>query len=377
MLTIGEVEAKLESAAALESAATPIVPVVEPVATPAVASPVAEPTPVAEPASEPLDNEASFDLPDYGKPATEPKAEAAPNSPQAQVSWEDAIKDVDKKELLKKAGVSGFVIEMNEHIANGGNPVDYLNAKSIDYNSFSDEDIIKSDLKKQFPFLSKDEVERMINKKYGLTGGAEDDADGLLMLKTDAHSKRTSLINEQQRFKIAEPIAKVNEEHSQQEQQAQQAELESRMKAFEQRMRNEPANKSLLEEKKISINLGEGVTPFNIKVSNPELLVSPQYNQEALIRAMAKNPQEVEFNKLELDPAKVQRMMLVGLDPNYERNFYNYGLAQGMKKVVSEGQNAQRQPQQQAAASNASLGQTFSTSATKGTIGGLLQKLGG
>jgi hypothetical protein len=38
----------------------------------------------------------------------------------------------------------------------------------------------------------------------------------------------------------------------------------------------------------------------------------------------------------------MQRIILAASNPNYERDLYNYGVAQGKKLLIEEGQNAGR-----------------------------------
>ncbi len=71
-----------------------------------------------------------------------------------------------RKELLKKAGVSQFAIDMDEHLLMGGKAEDFLAAKAIDYTKVSDEDLVKNSLKKEYPDFSKEDIDELYLAKY-------------------------------------------------------------------------------------------------------------------------------------------------------------------------------------------------------------------
>lgn len=310
-------------------------------AQPAPAEPAATPAPVAEAVIQPLAeapapaeaNVSTFVLPEYGEEA----AEAAPaNQPTAPaVNWQDAIKEVDQTEVLKVAGVSDFAIELDKHIKGGGDPLDYLNAKAIDYNKVSDESLVKADLQKQYPTFSPQQIDLMFNRKYGVSEDAEqeDKEFAELQLKADAHNTRQQKIAEQQRFKIAEPVQQ-NQEAQVQQAAEQRRQMEETFKWYQE---NE-ATKNLMTSKRVAIDLGEDGN-FNYAIDKPEALMKGILDGETWRRMTSVNPKESDVTKLIPDVAKLQRLVLAASNPNYEKDLVNYGKSLALPKLVAEGQN--------------------------------------
>lgn len=268
---------------------------------------------------------------------------AAPATVAAETpafNLDEELKKLDRKEILKKLAVNDFSIEMDDYIAKGGKPSDYLSARSIDFNQVSDEELIKNEYRTQFPHFTKEEVNRLFNKKYGTTEDMSEDevADRLLELKADGHVKRQARIQEQQQFKIPEAVTpQVNDEAYEQWKQAQ----ESQSKLIEQTrnfFENHEATKSLNESKKVAVSLGEGVPPFNFNVDRPEIIN----------RALTDNGEiwsRLTYTQSgEPDVKKQQLLLLFAANPDkFMRDIFSYGMNFGVRqKVVGEGQNAQR-----------------------------------
>lgn len=291
---------------------------------------------VAESTTTQEENVVSFSLgdePTSTTPATEP------TQVQSTFNWRDEIKKLDKKEVAKELGLNDFALEIDEYLAKGGKAIDYLNAKSVDYNSFSDEQIVKEDLKKQYPTFTPQQIDLMFNRKYLVSDVMEDDEKEFvaLQLKADAYNSRQAKIAEQQKFKIPDtPILHKDEAYEQwkQQQEAQPAAMEQ-LKNF---YLNHEATKKLNESKRVAVSLGEGVPAFNFSINNPEALTRLYTDGgetfQKLISTKAGEP----------DVAKQHLIGLFSYDPHkYSQEIFNYGMQMGMKKkLVEEGQNAQR-----------------------------------
>lgn len=253
-------------------------------------------------------------------------------------SIDEEIKKLDKKELLKKAGVSDFIIEFEEHISNGGSGVDYLQAKAIDYTSVSDEDLIKSDLKKQYPNLSQQQIDIMFNRSYGVNedSSEEDREFALAKLSADGYRIRQAKIDEQKRFKIQDPISVSNPEYEEWKQSRENAQ-----KQYEESVNyfnNHSATKSLIESKKVVIDFGDGVKPFNFRLNNPELITKAMTDDGTIMQKI------LSTETGEPDVAKQQLVTLFAFNPkSFIQAIYDYGAAMGTrKKLVEDNQNAQR-----------------------------------
>lgn len=261
-------------------------------------------------------------------------------APTAQsFNWKDEIKKLDKAEILKELGVSDFAIELNEHMVRGGKPVDYLDARAVDYNAVADDKLVKDSLKKQFPTFSSQQIDLYFSRKYSVSEDATDDEKAFaeLQLKADAHTVRQQAISEQQKYKLPENgIPQTDEAYQQWKQQQ-----ETRTSFVEQRNNfysSHEATKSLHESKKVTISLGKDVPPFNFNIDRPELIT------ESFTDGGKTWQRLTTTQSGEPDVAKQQLISLFSVDPNkFMQTIFNYGQQIGVRnKIVGEGQNAQR-----------------------------------
>jgi len=297
---------------------------------------------VTELSQQPDNSSSDFDI-DFGDSSQSQQRQSNDNQPaqnQPVFNLDEELKKVDKKEILKKLGVSDFAIEIDQHINGGGQPADYLNARAIDYNKVSDENIIKNNLKKHFPDgTSDDQINIYFNKKYGFSEDASDDDKifAALQLKSDAHNLRQQLISEQQKFKIPEtPIPQKDEAYEQWK--VSNIESQQRMEAISNYYLQHEATKALNESKRVAINLGEGVAPFNFVINKPELITKAFTDGGETWKKLTQTPQG------EPDVAKQQLIALFSFNPSkFVQDIFNYGKSMGVRKeIIEEGQNAQR-----------------------------------
>lgn len=261
-------------------------------------------------------------------------------TPAPSFNWKEELKKIDKGEILKELGVNDFAIEIDKHILGGGQPIDYLQARAIDYNKFSDEALVKDSLRKEYPNLTPSQVDLMFNRKYSIPEDASDEDKEFLtaQLQADGYKIRQTKIAEQQRFKIADaPIPQKDEAYEQwkQNKDREAQEIETARNYFN----SHPATKSLNESKRVTISLGEGVAPFNFVIDKPELINRVLTDDGTAWTKLTNTPQG------EPDVAKQQLLTLVAANPQKVfQDIFNYGMQMGERKRVTEGQNAQRQP---------------------------------
>lgn len=264
---------------------------------------------------------------------TQEPAQAAQAKPQ---DWRELIKSVDRKEVAKALGLSDFALELDEHVNRGGRADDYLNAKAVDYAKVSDVDLMKSDFAKKYPHLEPDERDYLFNKKYGITEFDDEDAqrDKRIGLKADAYEIRQQKIAEQAKFKIAEPKAATqNNEEAVRAQQAEELRVQQQFDFINQH----PATQSLINSKRVTIDLGDGVSPFNVSVDNPTAITKLFSDGEEWHRATSTDkgePNVVLMNQIAL-VAKTKGDIF--------KHIFNYGKSVGARKImVDDGQNARR-----------------------------------
>lgn len=296
------------------------------------------------------DGEAAFSMDSFSSEsvnAEEVNQESAQTA--AQVDWKEEIKKKDRREVLKAAGLSDFAIDFAEYYESGNDPYKYLEAKSFDWNKVGDIDVIKQDYKAQYPTFDEAQIERLISKKYGFIEGGddEDNADALLMVKADAHISREARIKEQQSFKIPQLPVKEQEVQKTVEAEMQKLVAEQRQIAESEYSnvvkfyQEHQATKELSESKKLGIDVGLE-KPFYFKVDKPELITKALTDGDFWQRITASNPQEVDATKLVPDVNKLQKLIIAAMNPNFEKDIFNFGKSQGIKSVIEDGQNAQR-----------------------------------
>jgi hypothetical protein len=313
------------------------------------------------------ENQASFSMPSFDGESNEgEEGEAAANI----VDWKEELKKANPKDILKELGYDDFVAEFAEFRKNGGDAYKYLEAKAFDWETVNHQDLVLDELKLQYPHLADDKIEKLYQAKYKLSEYAseEDKEVGLIQLEADAELIRQKRIAEQKAFQIPElsrsqeAIEVQNRMAEQQEMQAQQ--VQQALQFF----REHEATKNLMESKRVAIDLGDN-GKFNFTVDKPETLMAVALDSEKWQRVIAVNPQEADPSKLIPDVAKLQKIALVALNPNYEKDLVNYGKSLGLKTIVEEGQNARRPVGSTPAQPNESFAEAIKNRAKVGVLG--------
>ena len=317
------------------------------------------------------ENASSFSMPNFEEQQQGQTAEANENQANATIAdWKNELKKADPKEILKELGYDDFVAEFAEFRKNGGDAYKYLEAKAFDWDSVGHEDLIMDDLKLQYPHLSDDKIERLYQAKYKQSELAsdEDREVGLIQLEADAELVRQKRINEQKSFQIPD-IARTQEAVDMQAMYEEQRKLESEQaQKVLQFFQEHEATKNLYQSKRVAIDLGDN-GKFNFNIDKPENLMSVALDSEKWQRAISINPQEADPNKLIPDVAKLQKIALVAMNPNYEKDLVNYGKSLGLKAIVEEGQNARRPIGNTPAQPNESFAEAIKTRAKVSTLG--------
>ena len=327
-------------------------------------------TVVTEPEAQVEENVTAFSIPNYGdEPAEESSTEPQASASVQVTDWREQLKKSDPKEILKELGYDEFVADFAEFRKNGGDAYKFLEAKAFDWNNVSHTDLVFDELKLQYPNLSDDKIEKLYQARYKQTEFAadEDKEVGLIQLEADAELVRQKRIHEQQQFRIPE-VSRPQEVDNQLQYAEQERVLAEQQQQVLQFFREHDATKSLLESKRVAIDLGDNGR-FNFNIDKPENLMAVALDGEKWQRAISVNPQEADPAKLIPDVAKLQKIALVALNPNYEKDLVNYGKSLGLKAIIEEGQNARRPVGSVPAQPNESLGEAFGSRAKMGTIG--------
>ena len=218
--------------------------------------------------------------------------------------------------------------------------------------------------------MTDDKIEKLYQAKYKQSEYASDDDKeiGTIQLEADAELIRQKRIAEQKTFQIPD-VMNSQEVNQFQERMAEQQKIESeRVQQALQFFKEHDATKNLMESKRVAIDLGDN-GKFNFTVDKPETLMAVALDSEKWQRAIAVNPQEADPSKLIPDVAKLQKIALVALNPNYEKDLVNYGKSLGLKSIVEEGQNARRPIGSTPAQPNESFAEAIKNRAKVGTLG--------
>lgn len=318
-----------------------------------------------EPVQTPSDT-VEFKMPSFEAPTSPTETK---EGVQHQItSWKDAIKNVDRKELLKEAGLDDFDIEFSDYRKNGGDPYKYVAINGIDYNKISDDVLAKESLKQEYPFLDEIRLNKLFISRYKQNEEANEDERELgdIQKQYDASKYRQKMIAEQQQFKMPQV---QQQQQAQPQDNAEQEKQIARTQQLVQYLNNNEATKSLIESKRVAINLGENVLPFKYNIDKPESLLSHALDGKKWARAIAINPEEPDETKLMPDVHKIQRLVIAALNPNYEKDIFNYGMSYGHEKEIEKGMNAKKPDSKPSIPSKETLKDAWKTRAKVSTYG--------
>jgi hypothetical protein len=314
------------------------------------------------------DNQSSFSMPSFDGEGDSEGEEG--QAAAVVVDWKEELKKANPKDILKELGYDDFLAEFAEFRKNGGDAYKYLEAKAFDWETVNHQDLVLDELKLQYPHLSDDKIEKLYQAKYKQSEFASDDDKeiGAIQLEADAELIRQKRIAEQKTFQIPD-VMNSQEVNQFQERMAEQQKIENeRVQQALQFFKEHEATKNLMDSKRVAIDLGDN-GKFNFTVDKPETLMAVALDSEKWQRAIAVNPQEADPSKLIPDVAKLQKIALVALNPNYEKDLVNYGKSLGLKSIVEEGQNARRPIGSTPAQPNESFAEAIKNRAKVGTLG--------
>jgi hypothetical protein len=272
-------------------------PAVEPAATdaaPPASNPAPDPAPTAEPAPEP-----------------EP---ARASEPAREYQWKD-----------------DFIKGVVEFYEKTGDITPYLQAKLVDFNGMSDEEVMRRNLREQYPDVSEKAFERLYKQqivdKFKLDSeewGEEDSDLGRELLKAEATKARQKYIEWQNGFMAPEPV--VSDEAKQEE-----AQLKEAFQKFEQDVRTNKMTSQLLNDKRIAIKVGDA--EFNYELSNPNEMVDLTLDNNKFFSQFAAGDGQLDYSKWYKTVAYSQNPEL------FEKALINYGKTLGREEVTKEIKN--------------------------------------
>lgn len=269
------------------------------------------------------------------EPAIEPKVETKvePEKPAevTEADWKKALKSADKYEAFKELGLSDFTIGMIKYQEQTGDFTPYLEVKSVDYSKMDAKDLIKLDMKKQYPGMNDRALNFKYNKdleeKYYLNrDDYPEDSDeaiyGQEQLRIDGEQKRKQFVEEQQKFKAPEPQPDLDATNR-------EADLQRQRASLGESVMNNAFTKNLQANK--FITFGEGEESFNYPVEDVQSLV------DTALSAIV-NSGHTDISKLDMEV--FYKQLLLGKDMKaYEKAFADHIRNLDKRKFQDEMQN--------------------------------------
>lgn len=269
--------------------------------------------------------------------ATETVAEAPQETPQPQETQQVETQQVTQKEEVAESAPpkvyefkDDFIKGVVEYYEKTGDLTPYLQAKSLDFNSMTDEDVVRRSLREQYSDLSDKAFERLYKQqvvdKFKLDVeeyGEEDSELGRELLKAEASRLRSQYLDWQNNFKAPEPV----EEPDQSE------ELALR---FAKEVQENELTKKILADKRISVKVGDA--EFNYELPNAEGLLEMTVDNDRFFEQFA-------LGQGQLDYAKWYKTAAYSQNPEqFEKALINYGKALGREEVTKEIKNPSSAP---------------------------------
>ncbi len=270
-----------------------------------------------------------------------------------QPSWQEVLKSQQPDTVFKELGfddkmvkVVGQMKDLDPNVIGlieaykEGRHVDYLRELTTDYSKMSAEEVMRHQLRQDYPTASSQQLEalfkREVVKAYSLDSEDEDEkAEGQLLLEARADKNRAVLIGNQQKYlipKFTEPQRQPEVDNS----------MEEDVKKFEvyrSQFNDNQYTKDIFANKTISI--GEGDEKFTYKV-DPNRIVKVLFNGEEWMSKMSEVRDNPDGSRSFSPNAKKQ--FLVGMVAEYGEDFLieyaKHFKSLGGKSVVETIENA-------------------------------------
>lgn len=239
-----------------------------------------------------------------------------PKTIQSQPAREEAPQYNFKDDFIKG------VVEFYEKT---GDLTPYLQAKTVDFNAMSDEEIVRRNLREQYSDLSEKAFDRLykqqVTDKYKLDVeeyGEDDSELGKELLKAEASRLRAQYTDWQKNFRAPEP---VNDDSA----------SEELAQKFVKEVQENEFTKKILSDKRISVKVGDN--EFNYEVPDAESLLNMTVDNDKFFEQFA-------LGQGQLDYAKWYKTAAYSQNPElFEKALINYGKALGREEVTKEIKN--------------------------------------
>jgi hypothetical protein len=275
------------------------------------AAPAAEPTPEAAPET-------------GATPGVETQAESTP--PPTEFEF-PKIEKTETPEAPSYSFKDDFIKGAVEYYEKTGDLTPYLQAKTVDFNAMADEDIMRRELREQYPDVSDKAFDKLFKQqvvdKYKLDPEQweEDDVDlGKQLLKSEAAKLRAKYQDWQNGFKAPEPTVDNSIEDAQRA-----------LQEFAEKTKANEATRSLLESKRIAIKDGDNV--FNYELTDPNELLDMTVDNSKFFTQFVNGEGSLDY-------AKWYKTAAYAKNPEqFEKSLINYGKTLGREEIAKEIKN--------------------------------------
>jgi hypothetical protein len=252
-----------------------------------------EPNTPAAPAEPPVPPETGTPTPPAAAPIPPVSSTPAPpvaapqpaHAGETKVDWREEAKKADPSELMALLGfddkLKGFVNKWKA----GEDVTPYVRAASIDYSKMPPEEVMRHQLRAEFPELSEEDFqlvyESRVTNRYQLDPELFDEKQrkvGAIMLKTDADKVRTQLAATQQNLILntKPPATPTGPTPAEQAEQAQQT-----RNWFIGEVKKDPLAAGIVANGKLTI--GEGAEAFHYEIKDPTALFDTIADQKKMM----------------------------------------------------------------------------------------------
>lgn len=285
---------------------------------------------------------------------TETKVEEKPTTTP---TWQEVLKQQQPDSVLKellgvddsKVGLINTLKDLPPQMVglidtwkSNGDLVAYLKEMTTDYSKMSSEDVMRNQLRLDYPKASEKQIEILFKREvvdaYSLDTekySEEEVEEGKLLLDAKADKFRDVLTQRQQAFIIpkAPEVAAVESDNS--EQDAATANFE----VYKSTVSSDPYTKNVFTNKQITI--GEGDEQFNFPVE-PTELTDILFNNEKWVAAI--NNITLDQNGKKVFTPDIEKQMILGAVAKYGKSFLieyaKHFKAIGGKSVIEPLENA-------------------------------------
>lgn len=262
---------------------------------------------------------------------------------QSATDWTEAIKTVDKAEVLGKLGdrtellkalkVPDFIVNLVQHVESGKDAAEYLRISSVNYSEMSDDDVIKAGIRKENPGASDAVINKLFQKEMEKYETDPDQYDqetvdmGNYLKKQVADKFRGQFTEEQKKYLIPEKTAPVKSEAEIQA----EKETQDKIEAINKSISESDITKKLLADKKILIGGKDG---YQFEVAgDPQEFVDYALGNKNFFSLFAKEDGSVDLDLFYSTVAFAKNRN------EYDKSAIGHGITQANKKRI-DGDNS-------------------------------------